>query len=84
MAKVIRRPQDCMDYKVVESFAKSKKVEIEKGKGDHSKLIYNKSMFVYPRREMGLGIACKVFKWFIEMGLLGLLLYIVLYQLHLI
>ena len=87
MSKEIRRAQDCCDYKKVESFARNKGCDIRQGKGDHGVISYNGQSVVYCRREVGVGIGCKIFKWFVKMGLLGLagvLIYAFLYHSNLL
>jgi len=72
MCKKITSPRDCSDYKKVESYATAHGATIRQGKGDHAILTYNNSSMTYCRREMGTGIACKIFKWMKMMGMLCL------------
>lgn len=81
--KPIRRPQDVMDFRALESHATKRGATIEYGKGDHAQLVYGNSKMTYPRRKMGLGLAAKIFKWLVQMGLLCLVLIIILVILRL-
>lgn len=68
--KVINSPKDCMDNKKIEKFCREKNLQVERGKGDHVKIYHKDSMMVYCDRDMGLGLASKIFKWFKYVGLL--------------
>lgn len=65
--------KDCMDYKKVESFATSKGCEIVYG-GKHAKIKHNNNTMAYPRKTMGYGLACSIYKWFKLVGLLCMLI----------
>lgn len=62
--------QDCTNGDKVEKYAIHKGLNVRNGKGDHAIIKYNENEIVFCRREMGKGLACKIFKWFKTMGLL--------------
>ena len=67
----INSPKDCMDNKKVYSFARENGCEIIQAKGDHVKIKKDNQEIIYCDREMGFGLACKVWKFFKTVGLIS-------------
>jgi hypothetical protein len=74
MSVKINSPKDCMDNRKVESFARSNGCEIIQAKGDHVKIKKDNQEIIFCDREMGFGLACKVFKFFKNAGLICIIL----------
>jgi len=70
MRKMIRTWKDCIDPKKVEAFARDHGVEIREGKGDHKVMKYKEqSETYYTGRELSIGVAREVWKFFVRTGL---------------
>lgn len=78
MKKMIRSWKDCIDPRKVETFARENGVEIRTGKGDHKVMSYKgQSETYYTGRELSIGVAREVWKYFLRVGLLVVLLVVV-------
>lgn len=71
MSVKINSPKDCLDGNKAINFAKSNGCNIRNGKGDHVIVEYKGKQEVIPSRDVGFGLACKIFKFFKSCGLLG-------------
>jgi hypothetical protein len=75
---VITSPKDCMNPKKIEAFAKQNHLPIRQCAGDHKMVegynpqTHERDCMTYCDREMGFGLACKIFKFFKTLGLLCL------------
>lgn len=79
MKKVIRGWKDCVDSRNVETFARQNGVEIRTGKGDHKVMRRNgQSETYYTGRELSVGVARAVWKFFLRVGLICLLGYVLI------
>ena len=77
MSKLVKTPKDCMDHKRVEYTVRANR---DKGgrllpaAGDHGKAVAidprtgHDTTMIYCQREMGRGLACKIFKWLKYVG----------------
>jgi hypothetical protein len=62
----------------VETFARENGVEIRTGKGDHKVMSYGgQSETYYTGRDLSVGVAREVWKFFLKAGLICLLLIVV-------
>lgn len=68
--------KDCTDSKNVTSFAQEHGLEIRECAGSHKmmKTSDGKNSMTYYNGDISTGVACKIFKWFKTMGILGILL----------
>ena len=78
--QVITNPKDCMNPKNMEKFSKQNNLIIKQCAGDHRIIegynpkTHERDCMVYCDREMGFGLACKIYKFFKTLGLLILLI----------
>ena len=84
----INNPKDCMNPRNIEKFASQKGLTVRQCGGDHKMVegynpsTHERDCMTYCDREMGFGLACKIFKFFKNLGLLvlfigiGLVIYI--------
>lgn len=78
MRKLIRNWKDCVDPRKVETFARENGVEIRTGKGDHKVMCFgNESETYYTGRELSVGVARQVWKFFLRAGLICLLVAVI-------
>lgn len=78
MKKLIRGWKDCIDPKKVETFARENGIEIRTGKGDHKVMSFGgQSETYYTGRELSVGVAREVWKFFVRLGLICLFLFVV-------
>lgn len=68
--KNITQPKHCMDGKNDIAFAKLKGCNVRHGKGDHEIVEINGNSIPIPNRDLGFGLACEVFKFFIKCNLI--------------
>ena len=66
MSKHITR-EDCRDGRKVTSHIKSSGGIVRAGKGDHAvaSMPGHEQSMTYCQREMGTGLACKIYKWMV-------------------
>lgn len=70
---VVRTWKDCRDPRVVLSFAQRNGVRVESGRGDHVKLEYKgHHETLYTSRELSIGVAREVWKFFLRVGLVAM------------
>lgn len=78
MKRLIRCWKDCIDPKKVETFARENGVEIRTGKGDHKVMSYGgQSETYYTGRDLSVGVAREVWKFFLKAGLICLVVVLV-------
>jgi len=78
MKRMIRGWKDCIDPRKVETFARENGVEIRTGKGDHKVMsIGGQSETYYTGRELSVGVAREVWKFFLKAGLICVFLVLV-------
>jgi hypothetical protein len=69
--KEIESWKDCRDFRTVETFADRKGCKRRAGKGDHEVIeAPSGDSFAIYCREMSTGVACALFRWFKEQGLI--------------
>jgi hypothetical protein len=79
MCKPVKTPSDCMDYHKVEKTIKDNGIETRNHGGDHvimtgtNKNTGEKMSEVYCRRPMGKGLGCQLFKFFVAIGAVGVI-----------
>jgi hypothetical protein len=77
MCKTVKTVNDCMDSKKVEATVNHFNIPVRKSGGDHfvmsgyDKNTHEKISEVYCNRDMGRGLAHKVFKFFVAIGAVG-------------
>ena len=78
MKRLIRGWKDCIDPKKVETFARENGVEIRTGKGDHKVMSFHgQSETYYTGRELSVGVAREVWKFFLKAGLICLVIAVI-------
>lgn len=67
--------KQCTDSKTVESFAKEKGLEIRECAGSHKMMrtADGRNSMTFYNGDISTGVACKIFKFFRNLGLLGVL-----------
>ena len=76
--RTINSWKDCRDTRKVEGFCKEHNLSIVPAKGDHVKYVHPSGAFVVgmSKREISMGVAMQIYKFFLAMGLLGLIFYL--------
>ena len=66
--------RDCKDTRRVERLARDHGLDVVNGKGDHVKIVdpnTGQHVTIYAKRELSIGVAHQVFKFFLRVGVLS-------------
>lgn len=79
MAK-IHHPKEFTNWKNIEKTALAGGAEIKfGGNGSHRHIVYKGETMTYPAHDTGIGLATKIFKWMLRVGLIVVIGYVVVY-----